>query len=571
MKKSTKTVVAVLLVLVILLINFSTIVKATGADLTRTTGSLTITKYEKGATGHEGENTPLQGVRFAIYKVADGETSTTAPSGNPLRQETTNSSGQAAFSNLELGRYLVVETAVPENVTERIANFLVDIPQTGTNGTSLEYDVNVYPKNNTAYGSITLIKEGQSGEKLQGVVFELLKKNGANWETYNGGATVTATTNANGQITAEGLPVGTYGFVEKSLGTNDGYILDNKTIYQFTVALQQDNTTLVTPSTITVTNPKPTIQKVITAVTRDTNDTNTVTDGITSLDIGDVVTYKITTDVPRTIAEMNTYKITDTMDSSLTYLATNFTIQGVTAGGEKTTLTKDTDYTVTAQDHQFEVTFTNANLASYTKLETSYDAKLNSSADMTATGNKNTVQLDYSNAVKTNYKSETNEVSNKTAGPVETKVYSGGFKIEKRENSNTGTLITTPAKFKIASTRANAEAKTFIKDATGTEIVLTTVNGRVEYKGLSYGKYYLVEVEAPTYTEDNETKYYNLLNKPVEINVDVDSYDTETNIVINRKPTILPLTGSYGSVLLISLGVALILAGVIIVKKNKNK
>ncbi|MBR3249812.1 MAG: SpaH/EbpB family LPXTG-anchored major pilin [Clostridia bacterium] len=565
-----------ILIITILVLSMIFSVKLNAIDLTKTKGSLTIIKYEKGAVGHEGENTPLSGVKFAIYKVEDNTTDTTTPAStvSPTNQGTTENDGKVIFSNLDLGRYLVVEAEVPENVTERIQNFLVDIPQTTHNGTDLNYDVVVEPKNNTAYGSIVLTKEGENGEKLKNVQFVLQKRNGTNWSDYPNATDAVLGTTDNGTIRVENLPVGDYRFVETSLGEYNTYILDNKTGYEFNVALDTtDFTTKVTPSSITVKNDKPGIEKEVDSITRDVKDTNTVTDEKNSADIGDTITYKTQTDIPRTIAMLTTYKITDTMNNGLTFKQENFTVK---AGN--TTLTKDTDYTVTALEanHGFVLEINTAGKtklnteynAGNKKMEVKYDTLLNSDADATSVGNKNTAKLTYSNTVNTNYKDETNTPVDKTTDEVDTTVYTGGLIIEKRENTRTGTLLP-GAVFKIASTKANAENKVFIKDSNGQEITLTTgTNGSISYKGLSYGTYYLVETQAPSYQENNETKYYNLLDKPVQITVGNNTYTSNANIVINRKSSILPNTGAIGAIVAIIAGIGLIALAIIIHKKK---
>ena len=52
-------------------------------------------------------------------------------------------------SNMEQGLYLVVETRVPENVTSTCNPFFVSLPMTTIDGAAWNYDVTVYPKNQT--------------------------------------------------------------------------------------------------------------------------------------------------------------------------------------------------------------------------------------------------------------------------------------------------------------------------------------------------------------------------------------------------------------------------------------
>ena len=68
----------------------------------------------------------------------------------------TDATGYTSASNMEQGLYLVVETRVPENVTSTCNPFFVSLPMTTIDGTAWNYDVTVYPKNQT--GNPTLDK-----------------------------------------------------------------------------------------------------------------------------------------------------------------------------------------------------------------------------------------------------------------------------------------------------------------------------------------------------------------------------------------------------------------------------
>ena len=61
----------------------------------------------------------------------------------------TDATGHTSASDMEQGLYLVVETRVPENVTSTCNPFLVALPMTTIDGAAWNYDVTVYPKNQT--------------------------------------------------------------------------------------------------------------------------------------------------------------------------------------------------------------------------------------------------------------------------------------------------------------------------------------------------------------------------------------------------------------------------------------
>ena len=68
----------------------------------------------------------------------------------------TDENGYSKVDGLAQGLYLLVETRVPENVTSTIAPFLVSLPMTTVDGSTWNYDLTLYPKNET--GNPTLEK-----------------------------------------------------------------------------------------------------------------------------------------------------------------------------------------------------------------------------------------------------------------------------------------------------------------------------------------------------------------------------------------------------------------------------
>ena len=73
---------------------------------------------------------------------------TTVKNGGVAMTET-DATGHTAASDMERGLYLVVETRVPENVTFTCNPFFVPLPMTTIDGAAWNYDVTVYPKNQT--------------------------------------------------------------------------------------------------------------------------------------------------------------------------------------------------------------------------------------------------------------------------------------------------------------------------------------------------------------------------------------------------------------------------------------
>ena len=78
----------------------------------------------------------------------------------------TDAAGHTSASDMEQGLYLVVETRVPENVTSTCNPFFVSLPMTTIDGTAWNYDVTVYPKNQT--GNPTLDKTVREAKNSTG-------------------------------------------------------------------------------------------------------------------------------------------------------------------------------------------------------------------------------------------------------------------------------------------------------------------------------------------------------------------------------------------------------------------
>ena len=78
----------------------------------------------------------------------------------------TDATGHASADQLEQGFYLVVETRVPENVTSTCNPFFVSLPMTTIDGAAWNYDVTVYPKNQT--GNPTLDKTVREAKNSTG-------------------------------------------------------------------------------------------------------------------------------------------------------------------------------------------------------------------------------------------------------------------------------------------------------------------------------------------------------------------------------------------------------------------
>lgn len=641
---------------------------------TKREGSLTINKYEGDAAKEENL---LDGVTFTAYQVADIVQSTEAgttdvkmqpvealtniksdiqitsgtkyddikdtvdaaladnadPKLTAFATATTGANGvkgQAVFSEMPVGVYLIVETGAPSQIVNKTANFLVSIPMVNANGDGWNYDIVANPKNAAVYGGISLKKygknynpDGSSTEApLGGAKFYLQRKEGNEWVTVtaptvsNGNGTVDAetgllTTNNDGMINITDLAPGTYRFIEYS--APQGYIMDGQAAYEFTI--NNDQTVTIDDAykdtlenTIKVVNEKPNIEKQVkTGVDADNKD---VYGKATDASVDDVVTWKVTAAVPSNVDKLAKYILTDTMSSALTWESkekANLTIET-----NPNVVLEDTDYTLTvpadgAEGGTWTIEFTPAGkekLAArkVTTISVTFNTKLNKNAKVNKEGNLNDASLTYSNGFKgEGYPTQPDPKDEVIKN--EASVYTFGMNVEKVDGKDSSVKLQ-GAEFDLyrydldIGSNKVTEAE-LIGNGHYVGHYVTDKNGEIHVNGLKNGTYYLVETKAPTYTVEGKTYSYNLLKEPVKVVVNVQyEVDTTTTtdangnvttivskkylggennsgeykvIIKNNKGFNLPTTGGFGTLLFSGIGVLLVVAGVGVLLSLKKK
>lgn len=539
-------------------------------------------------TGENGAK-PLPGVQFTIWKVANladyygkdgdalpkvedfvltgkGNAAVLKKNGTEIPQIAsgrTDDNGIVKFSHgfITQGLYYVSETDAPANVTGKTKDFLVSLPMTNAEGDDWIYDVHVFPKNQTTYGGVTLVKQGKEGAKtevyLEGAEFILQMKDkevtpdkwnylkydvpSAEW-TYTGVTPTDATkfkTDSNGKINVQGLTAGTYRFIEVS--APKGYIVDGTKKYQFTidttgkVAWEEDanvggiGTTSGEGATysaiVTITNEKPDTEKFV--MDRKSKDWEADAD----YRVGAEVPYLIRVDVPSNVEKLKTFKLTDTM-KNLTYKDGSFKIYkekkpaytvtdeislGITPAfsTDKKTWTIDfntvdtTTETITSAVKEYK----GKSIYIY------FVATLDEDAAMTEAGNPNNITLDYSNAIYPTTEDPDNP--NKPKDPeidyIKDVVNVFTFGIDVLKLDGEATTPNTPLEgVTFDLYRVNDEVtlptkvtETWLKDTVNaTEIGTATTGtaGKLSFKGLDNATYYLVETKTK--------QGYNLLKEP---------------------------------------------------------
>lgn len=361
-------------------------------------------------------------------------------------EKKTDKAGKVEFTGLEVGLYLVIETTLPQAVTQKAEPFLVSIPMTrigagedettNPNNEVWMYDVTVYPKNSIAQGNVTLEKKGVTGSdtanavSLDGVKFTLYRKSDTDG-TYTAVTDCTDIETVKGQIQFSNLRKGSYYIMETGYADNAdaGYILDTKAKYAFAIDKEGKvaaNTDLTgndvvkategvfaisrTDSKLTVYNYKPDVEKTVTK--RDGS--NTVTDNGKTVGnheadygVGDKVTYTLTIDVPANIAKLGTFTVTDTtVAAQLVHDAGSVIVSAKSKDKKVEDITSaygTPDIKTEGKNSVLTIAFTPANLASVAggQITITYTATVQKNAVVAGGGNVNSAKLQYSRTTDT--------------------------------------------------------------------------------------------------------------------------------------------------------------------------
>lgn len=613
---------------------------------TQDTGSITIHKYEyngqvkPNSTGEENDvdklpegATALKGATFSIYQVmdraalrnyydgTDGQTKVTVDTylnetkdaiksgesySDPVDTKTTGEDGIAEFPNLQLGLYVVVETGTPDKVTSPVKPFLVSVPMTRVNNPNeWLYDIHVYPKNGTTYGEVKIVKYGRVGSDtvgtLSGVTFTLEKWDATakEWKSVTAsdkdGKAFNLTTDTNGEISVSGLSQGKYRFIEQSIKENNTYIIDQTPI-EFEVTKEgkikyKDKESAEV--SIPVINESPDVEKNVIKGDEVKTDTD--------YSIGDKVPYQITVTVPKNIAKLTTFTVSDTPNNLKYNNDAVLTCNDAAVDANVYTIATEGEG---VPENGFKITFKPAEMTEYAgqKIIINYTATLLSTADQTIAGNRNDVSLVYGSKIG---------VDGKEGGQKEihdsTFVYTFKVKVHKiADDTNEGLenvefdLYKKDENGKV--TGADAKALGLDPNEKWTKVneapLKTNKEGYVEQGGLANGEYYLVETKTAS--------GYNLLKAPVKVTLSIQEtttwtdtyiYDERGNMlkhtvdkktttfkdgdevsdgvhtitVVNRKGFDLPTTGGFGTLLFSGIGVLLVVAGVGVLLSLKKK
>lgn len=504
---------------IIVLMIFSLFVPAGATNAQSTSGGkLTVHKFERepgvadgeAGNGSADQTVPtdavkLPGVTFEFTQThaydAATDKWTVVTAGTPFTR-VTDANGEIVIDNIELGRYKVQEIAGPARVNLNRDIFYVDIPMTNLDRETVNFDVHIYPKNETIRGAVELTKiDGDSEAALTNVEFAL----------YNADGTLVQEglkTNADGKIIVDDLAYGAYYFTE--VATNNGYVLGSKRT-DFSI----DESGVVTEDgersgeivEVNVENfVEPEIEKEI---------------NVGATNRGEEVTYTLTTDLPGDITEYKTFEITDVLDGRLSYVTGTWAVSGVDAAA--------ITFTHNGQELSWEINDFAA-FAGVSQVVITFDAKIAEDAPANQVIN-NKASIEFENKHGNGGDKETDDV------PL---IPTAGSLIIIKQDGDTDARLQ-GAEFELRDAQGN-------KIARGT----TDGDGVINFGELDYGEYTLHETKAPN-------DYRKLLN-PIDVSVNSDK-DEHTIVVDNFKSGWdLPKTGGIGTMLFTLIGLTFMAA-----------
>lgn len=543
--------------LLILVFTFAMMPSTFANAASRSTGTLTIHKYEQeknGTPGAEGDGSSSQtvpadakalpGVTFEIKQIAsfekitnDGtiakESVTPVTTATPI-QVTTDANGQAVFLDLPLGRYEVKEIAGPAHVNLNPNMYTVDIPMTDKEGKGLNYDVHMYPKNEIKRGAVELTKTGAGDKVLAGAEFSVFKEDGT--EVQKG-----LVSGTDGKIRVQGLEYGKYYFQETKAPT--GYVIDpTKHAFSITESGTVNEDGSLTSGVIVPVAIKnfeePTIDKKINGDSENA-----------PMNPNTEHTYDIKTLIPEDIKEYKNYVVKDVLDDKLTIVGTpivkidgvevDASVVEVVVEGQKVTATVK-DFTKLDGKKQLHLQIA-------TKIKEGFPA---------GTQIQNKANIDFTNK---------NDVTGeKESKPTTVTVTTGSIALTKVDGED--------------STKTLQGAEFELRDKDGKVVVVegkevkgvSDANGVIQWNNIPYGEYQVVETKAPTYTkEDGTTGSYQLLKDPIDLTVDADHQAIKLNVENNKSGWVLPTTGGMGTVLFTVVGLLLMAAAAFVFFRKK--
>ena len=562
------------------------------------------------STVRVGRSYPVSGVTIGVYKI-DNITSyltkngkplpkaeDVTVSGDPFASATTDANGVATITDLPRAIYYCKITAVINGVvlTKTMTPFVFSVPSSNaefqsTTATGWNYDLHAYPKVEINYGKVTLKKVDSTTKKgLPGATFTLYHSDDGKktWSVLK----ENLKTGDNGMLTVDDLEIGDYKFVETAT-SDDSYILNPSVGYEFSMTTEglkncdyaDGNDIIVSNDTVDI--HKYVLDNVDESAATLAKFTNAV-EGIDTTQSTSKNTYwSIHVTVPSDIKDLDTFDVIDWYDDKYFLLNPKYcVVSGVDANGNKSIISAAnyaTSIPTDMSEHPF-TGMTNPPLVEPTALKWAFrPAKLSSykeiviyvpttlrSAMPLATDVPNTATIDYTNVIGT-------DSTHRKQAETPT-VHTGGVKILKLAAA-TGTPLKN-VKFRIYATKEDALAgENYYRTAT------TNADGIAILQGIPYGEFSTNEVDkAKNGSKNGSSKYwvmevappsgYLAMKEPIEVTVNANSHNTDTDntiTILNYKSPVLPNAGSITAIALAGIAFISIGIGMFVIIKRKKR
>ena len=306
--------------------------------------------------------------------------------------------------------------------------------------------------------------------------------------------------------------------------------------------------------------------------------------------VGDTINYEITSTSPKYTKEYfidggaekdPTYNIHDTLSEGLTL--NKDTIKVTVDGTELNPTTTDGTkswYTLTPEEHKFDIAFTTAFLKEHkgATVKVNYSVTVNKNAVVGTDGNTNDVSLDYSR--------KPDDPTTGVPGKTTPKVYTYGLKVYKKDSN--GEALT-GAKFKLYKVKDKGTKEPITNLAGMVNGVMTAkkteVNGKTTdtnefiFSGLDVGDYELEEVESPKgYTLLTDTIKFSIgdtqpdgkLESATGAEIEANTGYAKINVT-NKKGFNLPSTGGMGTYIFTIGGLVVMAGAVLLLVSSKKK
>lgn len=500
------------------------------------------------------DNTPIIGAEYEVFRFSTLNNDGTTTPVNPelsLGKFTIEETGENGFQTSTKGQYRIVPTKRAPGYLLG-SEFTVEFPRMENGVIAANQTLEVYPKIVRLLGSVELLKwttGDPANTPLPGAVFKLwqdteLPVDSTKTYPYDMGD---FTTGADGKITVDNLPEGTYRFCEITPPTGYGPVpAEPNNCIGFTITAP-DNATQ-NPARVEVNFQNYPLPKIIKTVDENADGAGA------QHNIGEPYYYKLTFPIPENVGNFAYYRVIDSFPMEVDYIDPWYSV--VPTGLVESDAYIPYDPADPANTHKLTINFNiSALVAAYAAGQRSITVTVHAMLNENAQDGlpvKNWARLEWDDTTDDPSNPPGHDEDDEDVTPTE-----GGFNITKRDSdgnplAGVGFQLFTDA----------AATIPFISPVTGLEVIEESgADGIVRFTRLPYGTYYVKEVYVPDGFRISE------VITTVVIPVDSTFELIITNYRIGED---LPVTGTLGALIFLGVGVLLIAAGIFFAKRKRN-